>query len=87
MISTKRPLDHLHLDLFRPTRTVSLGKSRYGMVIVDYYFRYTSILFLRNKGDAFNAFERFAKHIQNEKRYTIISLRLIMEPNLKTLIL
>nr|XP_029151592.1 uncharacterized protein LOC114925959 [Arachis hypogaea] len=34
-VSTKKPLELLHLDLFGPTRTQSLGGKSYGMVIVD----------------------------------------------------
>ena len=61
LISTKRPLELLHVDLFGPPRMVSLGKSKYGMIIVDDYSIYTWILFLRNKGDAIDAFKKFAK--------------------------
>ncbi|XP_045810862.1 uncharacterized protein LOC123905296 [Trifolium pratense] len=44
-ISTKRPLELLHIDLFGPVKTTSLGGKNYGFVIVDDYSRYTWVLF------------------------------------------
>ena len=41
IVSTSRPLELLHLDLFGPTRTTSLGVSKYGLVVVDDFFRFT----------------------------------------------
>ena len=40
IISTSRPLKLLHIDLFGPTRTTSLGGKKYGLVIVDDYSRF-----------------------------------------------
>ena len=40
-ISTKRPLELLHMDLFGPNQVSSLGGKLYGLVIVDGYSRYT----------------------------------------------
>ena len=34
-ISTSRPLELLHMDLFGPSRTTSLGGKSYAFVIVD----------------------------------------------------
>ena len=36
-ISTKKPLELLHIDLFWPVKTTSLGGKNYGFVIVDDY--------------------------------------------------
>ena len=41
IVSTSRPLQLLHMDLFGPSRTMSLGGNYYGLVIVDDFFRYT----------------------------------------------
>ena len=35
VVSTTRPLELLHMDLFGPSRTMSLGGNYYGLVIVD----------------------------------------------------
>jgi len=43
-VSTSRPLQLLHLDLFGPTRTVSADGKRYGLVIVDDYSRWTWVI-------------------------------------------
>lgn len=49
VVSTSRPLQLLHLDLFGPARTKSLGVSYYGLFIVDDYSRFTWTLFLSSK--------------------------------------
>ncbi|KAL8092767.1 hypothetical protein AgCh_034863 [Apium graveolens] len=56
-VSTSVPLQLLHLDLFGPERYVSLGGKNYAFVIVDDYSRFTWVLFLRTKDEAFNEFK------------------------------
>ena len=41
IVSTSRPLQLLHMDLFGPMRTLSLGGKKYGFITVDDYSRYT----------------------------------------------
>jgi hypothetical protein len=41
MLSTSKPLDLLHMDLFGPTTYKSIGGHLYCLVIVDDYSRYT----------------------------------------------
>ena len=36
VVSTSRPLELLHIDLFGPTKSASLNSKKYGLVIVDY---------------------------------------------------
>ena len=66
-VSTSRPLELLHMDLFRPISIASLSGKYYGYVIVDDYFRYTWVHFLRLKTEAFQNFVKFSKAIQKEK--------------------
>ena len=40
-ISTSRPLELLHMDLFEPSMTTSRGGKSYAFVIVDDFSRYT----------------------------------------------
>ena len=40
-ISTSRPLEFLHMNLFRPSMTTRLGGKSYTFVIVDDFSRYT----------------------------------------------
>ena len=74
-ISTNKPLELLHIDLFGPIQTASLSGKRYGFVIVDDFSRFTWVLFLKNKDDSFEAFKTFCKKVQNEKNSSIISVR------------
>ena len=74
-ISTTKPLELIHLDLFGPSRTLSLGGKRYTFVIVDDFSHFTWILFLANKFDAFNEFQKFCKKVQNEKNLKIFKIR------------
>ena len=42
---------------------MSLGKKRYGLVVVDDFSGYTWVLFLANEDEAFHAFKNFAKKL------------------------
>jgi len=66
VVSTSKPLELLHLDLFGPSRTRSLDGNYYGFVIVDDFSRFTWTLFLSRKDDTFDAFIKFANKIQNQ---------------------
>ena len=74
-ISTSRPLQLIHMDLFGPISTSSLGGSKYAFVIVDYYSRYTWTYFLKHKNEYFRYFTKFCKLVQNEKGFMISSIR------------
>jgi len=74
-ISTSRPLELLHIDLFGPLRTMNLGGNYYGLVIVDDYSRLTWTLFIATKDETYHSFKRFAKIIQNEKNCDISSIK------------
>ena len=49
IVSTSRPLELLHIDLFGPVNIASLYGSKYGLVIVDDYNRWTWVKFLRRQ--------------------------------------
>ena len=65
MITTSKPLELLHLDLFGPSQVQSINYSKYVFVIVDDFSRYAWTIFLKLKSDAFELFKNFAKGIQN----------------------
>ena len=65
--ATSRLLELLHLDLMGPTRTESLGRKRYIMVVVDDFTRYTWVILLRSKLDAPEHIEALCTRLQNEK--------------------
>ena len=75
VVSSLKPLELLHMDLFGPSRTMSLGGNYYAFVIVDDYSRYTWTLFLESKSDAFSAFKKLARRLQNTKNNNIGSIR------------
>jgi len=66
VVSTKRPLELLHMDLFGPVAYVSIGGNKYGFVIVDDYSRYTWVFFLVDKSKTQVIFKKFARRAQNE---------------------
>ena len=75
VVSTTRPLELLHIDLFGPSRTKSLGGNYYGLVIVDDYSRFTWTLFISSKDETYHVFKKFAKVVQNEKNNSIVSIK------------
>jgi hypothetical protein len=48
-MTTSRPLELLHMDLFGPIAYLSIGGSKYGLVIVDDFSRFTWVFFLQDK--------------------------------------
>ena len=54
---------------------MSLGGNYYALVIVDDFSRYTWTLFLESKSDAFAAFKKLARRLQNTKSSNIGSIR------------
>lgn len=74
-ISTTRPLQLLHMDLFGPSRTASLNGKHYAFVIVDDFSRFTWVLFLAFKDETLKVFKNFCKKVQNELGSSIVSIR------------
>ncbi|GJS52033.1 retrovirus-related pol polyprotein from transposon TNT 1-94 [Tanacetum coccineum] len=76
MVSTKRCLELLHMDLFGPSAIKSYGGNLYTLVVVDDYSRYTWTRFLKTKNEAFEKFEILSKKIQNQLGSSIIAIRM-----------
>ena len=53
------------MDLFGPSRTMSLGGILYALVVVDYFSRFTRTVFLHSKGEAYSEIKKIAKRLQN----------------------
>ncbi|KAJ9547086.1 LOW QUALITY PROTEIN: hypothetical protein OSB04_019629 [Centaurea solstitialis] len=62
--NSKSPLDMIHMDLCGPTRTESLARKKYMLVLVDEFSRFTWLEFLRAKSDAADRIIAFIKRIQ-----------------------
>jgi len=74
MISTKKSLGVVHMNLFGPSRIASLTENFYALVIVDDYPRYTWTLFLAYKNDAYKVFKKLEKVMQNENGCSVKSV-------------
>jgi transposase InsO family protein len=74
-MSTHRPLELLHMDLFGPTSFVSIGGNSYCLVIVDDYSRFTWVYFLQDKSNVFETFKLFAILAQNQFEFDIKKVR------------
>lgn len=55
-VTSKAPLELLHMDICGPMRVQSPGGARYMFVIVDDYSRFTWTLFLRSKDEVHSRF-------------------------------
>src|SRR4051812_13793931 len=66
IITSSRPFELLHLDLFGPTSYDSLGGRRYSLVIVDDYTRDTWVFFIKTKYETKEAFISFTKEAQHQ---------------------
>ena len=75
IITTSRPLELLHLDLFGPSNYESLGGSKFGLVIVDDYSRYTQVFLLKSKDETHKYFIEFAKRAQRTYEVEIKTIR------------
>jgi hypothetical protein len=65
-MTTDMPLELLHVDLFGPIAYISIGGSKYCLVIVDDYSRFTWVLFLQEKSQTQENLKEFLRRAQNE---------------------
>jgi transposase InsO family protein len=75
IMTTERPLELLHMDLFGPIAYISIGGSKYCLVIVDDYSRFTWVFFLREKYQTQETLKRFLRRAQNEFKLRIKKIR------------
>ncbi len=75
IMTSTRPLELLHMDLFGPVAYISIGGNKFGFVIVDDFSRFTWVYFLHDKSEAQDVFKRFAKQAQNLYDLTIKKVR------------
>ncbi|KAK0573378.1 hypothetical protein LWI29_007216 [Acer saccharum] len=76
-LTTKEPLELLHMDLMGPMQTESLGGKRYIFVCVDDFSRFTWTYFLREKSETFDKFKMLCTKLQNEMNSNIRSIKRI----------
>jgi hypothetical protein len=75
VMTTSRPLELLHMDLFGPVAYLSIGGSKYGLVIVDDFSRFTWVFFLQDKSETQGTLKRFLKRAQNEFELKVKKIR------------
>jgi hypothetical protein len=75
ILTTDRPLELLHMDLFGLVTCISIGGSKYCLVIVDDYSRFTWVFFLQDKSQTQETLKRFLRWAQNESRLRIKKIR------------
>ncbi|XP_019255262.1 PREDICTED: uncharacterized protein LOC109233861 [Nicotiana attenuata] len=71
-VSTLRPLDLLHMDLYGPMRVPSRGGKKSIFVILDDYSRFIWTLFLRTKDETFQVYVEFVKKIQVKTSHNVV---------------
>jgi hypothetical protein len=74
-MTTDRPLELLHMDLFGSIAYLSIGGSKYCLVIVDDYSRFTWVLFLQEKSHTQETLKGFLRQAQNEFGLRIKKIR------------
>jgi transposase InsO family protein len=75
IMTTDRPLELLHMDLFGPIAYLSIGWSKYCLFIVDDYSRFTWVFFLQEKSQTQETLKRFLRRAQNEFGLRIKKIR------------
>src|ERR1044072_9790322 len=75
VVSTSRPLELLHIDLFGPVKTASISGKKYGLVIIDDYSIWKWVKFLRHKDESHSMFSNFCNQVQNDKEFRIVKVR------------
>jgi hypothetical protein len=75
LMTTSRPLELLHMDLFGPVAYLSIGGSKYGLVIVDDFSRFTWVFFLQDKTETQGTLKRFLRRAQNEFELKVKNIR------------
>jgi transposase InsO family protein len=66
IMTTTRPLEMLHMDLFGPVAYIIIGGNKYSLAIVDDYSRFIWVFFLQDKSKTQEVLKKFLKRVQNE---------------------
>jgi transposase InsO family protein len=66
IMTTTRPLEMLHMNLFGPIAYISIGGNKYGLLIIDDYSYFTWVFFFHDKSETQEVLKKFLKRAQNE---------------------
>jgi transposase InsO family protein len=75
VMTTSRPLELLHMDLFGPVAYLSIRGSKYGLVIVVDFSCFTWVFFLQDKSETQGTLKRFLWRAQNEFELKVKKIR------------
>ena len=75
IMTTRRLLELLQMDLFGPNAYKSLSGNSFGLVIVDDFSRFTWVFFLDNKSQVQKIFKNFTRKAQNQFEVKIKKVR------------
>jgi transposase InsO family protein len=75
IMMTERLLELLHMDLFGLIAYISISGSKYCLVIVDDYSRFTWVFFLQEKSQTQETLKKFLRRAQNEFGLRIKKIR------------
>ena len=76
-VNTKiiKPLELLHIDLCGPSEIESIGGSKYILVIVDDFSRFTWVFFLKQKSEATPKLKAFIMQAELQLRKMVRNIR------------
>jgi transposase InsO family protein len=74
-MTTERPLELLQMDLFDLIAYIRIGGSKYCLVIMDYYSRFTWVFFLQETSQTQETLKKFLRRAQNELSLRIKKIR------------
>jgi transposase InsO family protein len=66
IMTMTRPLEMLHMDLVGPVAYISIGGTKYDLVIVDDYSCFTWLFFLQDKNEIQDVLKKFLRMTQNK---------------------
>jgi transposase InsO family protein len=75
IMTTTQPLELIHIDLFGLVAYLSIESNKYGLVIVDNYFRFTWVFFLFDKCQVRDKVNTFVRRAQKEFSLPIKKMR------------
>jgi transposase InsO family protein len=65
-MTTTRPLEMLHMNLFGPIAYISIGGNKYGLTTIDDYSRFTWVFFLQDKSETQEVLKKFLRRAWNK---------------------
>ena len=74
-ISTKKPFEHIHMDLWGPYRVANLDGAKFFITIVDDYSRNTWTQLLQHKTQVYAAQEQFLNMVETQFSTKVAMIR------------